>query len=401
MSKTITKESEVLLLLLAKGLFGYEYEINFDGVCLKDLYNEAKAQTVVGLAFDSLPKSAKDMDEEVYASWQQAAFWIVKRTFDNTFANVQMTNLLQKANIPHSTLKGYSSAYYYPKAGIRQMGDIDFYIDKSNQNKTIALLESNGFVRQDHDEHPFHIAFSKNKMWYELHTAVTSFSEDKAYIFDEFNDLIDKSVEVDSDCGKIVIPSKYHHGITMLLHMQRHMVEGSGIGLRHLCDWAVFVNSIDNAEWIDIFENRLKKIGLWKFAKAISKTSSYYLKMPEKQWFADVDDELATALIFDIFDGGNFGRKNETRGMQRVMNTEGSQNKVIRFLRGTKAWVYNKYPICSKYKIIFPLIYIGHSFKIIFKIIFKRANYRLSDVVKDGEARYNVYDALCIFQKEK
>ena len=74
---------------------------------------------------------------------------------------------------------------------------------------------------------------------------------------------------------------------------------------------AVFVNSISNDEWINTFENELKKIGLWKFAGIISKAASIYLKLPEKPWFADADTDLAISLSKDIFTSGNFGSKNE------------------------------------------------------------------------------------------
>lgn len=394
----LSKENEILLNLLAKELFGYNAQIDLDSVELKDVFKEAKAQTVVALSFNSLPRDARKKDDETYSAWQQLSILIMQRTLNNNFANAKLTELLNNNGIKHCTLKGYASAYYYPNSSLRQMGDIDFLINKDCVTCTTDLLVENGFAG-GHEETDLHIGFAKNKVLYEMHTSVTRVPEGKEFVLDEFDDLIDKSVEVNSARGKIVIPSKYHHGVVMLVHMQRHMTNGSGIGLRHLCDWAVFVNSVDNNEWVEIFEGSLKNIGLWKFAKAISKTSSIYLKMPQKPWFADADDELAKALIFDIFDGGNFGRKNSLRSTQRIMSDNKSKFKVFRIFKGSIIWIYEKYPICKKNKILLLPLYIGHYCKVLFKLLFKHANYNFTDVIKKGSEQFDTYEQLEFFVK--
>ena len=58
--------------------------------------------------------------------------------------------------------------------------------------------------------------------------------------------------------------------------MISHMTSES-IGLRHLCDWAVFVNSISNNEFVGLFSENLKSFGLWKFAQIMTATSEKYL----------------------------------------------------------------------------------------------------------------------------
>ena len=378
----------VLLNLLAKELFGFECEINLDDIDFKELYNEARTQTVIGIAFNALPKNAPEKDVDTYLLWQQTTFAIIRQTLNNNFANVQLNELLKQNEIKHATIKGYSSAYYYPEPNLRQMGDIDFLIDKSDVDVASKILLDNGFVN-GHEANELHIDFKKNKLSYEMHTEVTTVPIGKEFVLKTFDDLIDKAVEVDSACGKITIPCEYHHGVTMLTHMQRHMTNGSGIGLRHLCDWAVFVNAIDNDSWIEIFETKLKNIGLWQFARVISKSASIYIKMPTKSWFSDVDDELAKSLIDYIFESGNFGRKNNTRSMQRVFSDGNGKNKILRILSGTKKWVYIKYPICEKYKVLFPAFYVIHFIKVLFKAIFKTTDYNFSDAYKKGNKQFD------------
>lgn len=402
MSVNLTRESEILLKLLANDLFGAGGQIKLDGISLKELFEEAKAQTVIGIAFNSLPSSAKEIDENTYLLWQQTAFAIMQKTLNNNLANVKLTELLLKNDIKHATIKGYASAHFYPKPSLRQMGDIDFLVNKGDVDRASKLLLENGFS-YGHEANQIHIDFRKNKMSYEMHTSVTAVPAGKEFVLEAFDDLIDSANQVNSICGKIVIPSLYHHGVTMLTHMQRHMVNGSGIGLRHLCDWAVFVNSIDNDEWIGVFEERLKSIGLWRFAKAISKTASIYIKLPEKKWFEDVEDDLAKALIYDIFDGGNFGRKSDTRGMQQVFidREHYDRNLIVRFFGGITKRVCKRFPFFGKYKFLLPVGYIMYAFVVLYRITFGKRHFNPIEVFKKGNEQFDTYTKLAFFQEEK
>ena len=402
MSENLSREYSVLLQLLAKGLFNNTEHIDLNGVELKSLFEEAKAQTVICMTFDALPKEALALDAETYSKWQTLALTVMSSTVQNNFANVKITNLLQQNDIPHSTIKGYASAYFYPNPSLRQMGDIDFLILEKDFEKTRNLLVQNGYIPTGHD-HEFHSAFLKDKITYELHVGITNVPEGKEFVLNSLETVIADSNSVNSMSGKIVVPSAFHHGVIMLLHMQRHMVNGSGIGLRHLSDWAVFVNSFSNDDFVAIFEKELKKIGLWQFAKAISKTSSLYLKMPEKDWFASVDKNLAGALLDDIFDGGNFGGKNSLRSTQQMLidRDHHGRNVVVRILNGITGRVYTHFPFYKKYKFLLPIGYLAYFGKVLFKIVFCKQRYDLIKAYKKGNEQFNTYTRLNFFEPEK
>lgn len=399
MAEPINFEISVLLQLLAKHIFEIDENIKLNNVDLEKLYEEARNQTVLAIAFDALPKDARILNPKIYDEWQTIAFSIMQQTINNNYSNANITELFDKNGIEQCTIKGYSSAYYYPNPCLRQMGDIDFIIDKDKDEISTHLLLDNGFICKE--KNSYHSEFVKGKMIYEMHIDIAETIDGKSCYSDMIEDIIRKSNVVNSSVGAIRIPSKFHHGVTMLVHMQRHMMTGSGIGLRHLVDWAVFVNSIDNDEWIEIFEEKLKKVGLWKFAETISKTASIYIKLPEKEWFSNADKELAAALICDILDGGNFGRKSTTRNMQKIVSANGDKSKMVRLLQGLNSWIYTKYPICSKYKILLPMFYVLHSFKIFFKVVFKRSEYKFSEVFKKGEEQYNMYEKFGFYREEK
>ena len=400
MGKVLNKECKVLLQLLAKDLFQSDNIIEWETVSLKELYEEAKKQTVITIAFNALPPEAAKSDPETYEYWRVMSYSIIHYSLENNLANVKLTQLLKSKNIQHCTIKGYASAYYYSNPTLRQMGDIDFLVNGEEFEKAKQILLENGFVEHEH-EHNFHIAFKKGKTSYELHKTVTTVPPGKEYVLDVLDDIIDKQISASTACGKVIIPSAFHHGVIMLLHMQRHMVDGGGIGLRHLSDWAVFANSISNENWLEIFEKKLKSVGLWKFAMAISKASSIYLKMPEKEWFADGDTELAEDLINAIFDSGNFGSK--ARKFQEhvfVDNNNFNSNFISRFFGGITKRVYIWCPFYEKNKFLLPLGYIAYIFRLLFNMLFNNKKINIFKVIKNSNKEYSIYSRLQFFEKE-
>ncbi len=404
MKIVINPIDKILLSLLSKHLFDSNEEIDLEGVDLKELFKEAKHQTIVAMTFDKLPKTAAKIDTETYVSWQTMSFTIMKGTLKNNFNNAELTKLLKENNIDHCTIKGYTSAYYYPNPTLRQMGDIDFLINPEDSEKTINVLVKNGFNVVECEEHDFHIGLAKNKAYYEMHTNVTHLPEDKQHLFKYLDNALTSKRVVNASGGEIYILDEVHHGITMLLHMQRHMTEGSGIGLRHLADWAVFVNSIENDCWIEKFETVLKAMGLWKFAKAISMSCAIYLKMPKKQWFENTDIELSENLIYDIIQSGNFGRKEaKERYQQKMFNNQKykDKNAVSRFILTVRDNIFIWSPFYENHKWLLPIGFISYCFRILIQILFKNKRIKIFKIYSDGKKQYDTYSKLDFFEEDK
>ena len=66
------------------------------------------------------------------------------------------------------------------------------------------------------------------------------------------------------------VPSTFHHGIVLLLHTISH-ISSTGVGLRHLCDWLVFVESLTEDKFIEMFSGPLQDMGILTFAKVNTK----------------------------------------------------------------------------------------------------------------------------------
>ena len=120
-----------------------------------------------------------------------------------------------------------------------------------------------------------------------------------------FSDLLQTVYTVETQQEKIVIPDDFHHGFIKLLHIEGHMINDDGVCLRHLCDWAVYVNRVA-MEW---FRSQLEDIGLWTFASQLTAVCSRYLGLPEQSWAREDDEKFLNAFIEIVLAAGNFGNK--------------------------------------------------------------------------------------------
>ena len=393
----ITEEQKALLSLIANSLFGVKAEIpcNTD---FNRLLTESKQQAVTALALKnvSMPENVKDANT-VFKN-----ITVNSRVFaDHTLLN----NIMTKANIPYTVLKGAASAYYYPDPIFRAMGDVDFLVKKEDIEKATEVLKQNGFKPWE-EEHICHIVFRKGKIHLEMHFEPAGVPNGKAgeIIREYISDMIETSSPVKSDICTFVNPDKFHHGLIMLLHMQHHLLS-EGIGLRHLCDWAVFVNSFKDNEFETLFKEKLQKAGLWSFARNISLAASISIGLPRQEFMGD-DTDLAKAVAEDILSGGNFGSKDKSRSGEGLFISNRGKDGVnhsrpMQFILSVNQIVYTNWKVTKRVKILLPIgwIYFG-SRRFIRQITGKRKPMKLKKLYTSSKNRKELYKQLHLFETE-
>lgn len=298
-----------LLNLLSHALFGAPLEIP-EVVDWQAVFDESKLQSVSAIAIADVPSEL--LPDSVAKAWEEESFKILMNNSRVGSEHAQVHRILTSAHIPYVILKGCASASYYPDPMMRSMGDVDFLINKSDIGKADLLLRKNGYHPQP-GNHECERGYRKGLSTWELHWAVNGVPGGE--VGDRINgylaDIIPSAVLTSSVDGEYMAPTGFHHGLVMLLHVARHMVTG-GIGLRHLCDWAVFVAKVGE-DFPAIFEEKLKSAGLWRFAQLLTQLSVEYLKCPPQSWMGEPEPELIAALKDDVFAAGNFGAKDEKR----------------------------------------------------------------------------------------
>lgn len=270
---------------------------------MSQLITEASAQAVLPLAVQDTIPTAKTQINAILA-----------KNLNVIYEHAELHELLTSNNIPYVILKGCASAAYYDDPVFRTMGDVDFLVNPQDVSRTGELLESIDFERvAEDDDVGIHVAYHRDASTWELHRSVNGIPAGTCgdFVKSYLSDIITTAVEYETSCGTIRIPDPFHHCLILLLHTASHLTS-EGVGLRHLCDLAVFANKVNVEQW----KTELQNCGLYRFAQILTLVSMKYLGLPEQSWAGTADDAVLEQLITDILDGGNFGKKDGDRYRQ-------------------------------------------------------------------------------------
>ena len=396
----MTDSQSTILKLLSGALFGHTNTV--DAINWLEVLKEAKNQAVVQLIYSVLDKSALSPDEA--KAWKQAA----SADFAKNIRIGHNHSLLHQwmNDIPYVILKGAASASYYPIPANRSMGDVDFLVKTEDLGRAGKVLEDHGLKPWD-EEHISHIVYRGPRMHYEMHFNLAGTPNGKAGDLTRkyTADIFEKASVMKVIDGEAVLPSPFHHGLVLLLHTCHHLT-GEGVGLRHLCDWAVFENSFSEDEFRELFEEKLKAIGLWKFAQTLTRVSIKYLGAEERTW-AVADDELVDALMEDILSGGNFGIKDSERSNQayiissRGKDGVGKTSMVKQIFISLNNVVYTRWKFAEKWIITLPIGWAYFGMKQAVKIIKgERKKVHLVKMIQGATDRRDLYKQLHLYEAE-
>jgi hypothetical protein len=394
--------------LLSQTLFGAAYTPEPD-VDWTEVYRESENQAVRLQTFANhhlIPGIPDELREEI-RTYQAAA---MLRNARIHAGHTYVHSLLTKNGIAYTVLKGASSACFYPNPMTRAMGDVDFFVSREDFDRALELFTKEGFTVSGQD-HICHAVLGKKKAHLEMHFEPAGVPDGevgekiRAYL----SDLRECAIPLKNSLTTCMRPCDFHHGLIMLMHLQHHLL-AEGIGLRHLCDWSVFVACFQQTEFRDLFEERLKSVGLWRLARLLSLSAVLYIGLPEQDWMReDPEDEMtARQLMRDIVAGGNFGKKNRQRayeglfisnrgkdgvGNNRLKEGFGALNRITRA----------KCPFTQRVPILLPVgwvaVLLGYLFRN-HKRNQTKGHVSAADAYKKSSARQQLYRKLGLYEPE-
>lgn len=402
--KLISDVQQTVLDLLASELFGYDKDINKD-TDWQQVYEECKNQAVVIHGFNAA-KRCGILPDDIEKQWQASAVAHGAYNYQNVFLHQQLHQLMKEESIPYVILKGCSSAWYYPDPLDRLMGDVDFLVDRDNLEKAGEILKQQGFEPWD-ENHICHIVYRKDNESLEMHFEPAGIpgGQKGQTVRKYFADVMTEGQEAEYEGERICLPSPFHHGLILLLHTSHHLL-GEGIGLRHLCDWAVFADSLTEKEFRSLFETKLKSIGLWKFACILSQVCYKYLHCHNLSWLEGrYAGDLIEQTMCDILTGGNFGRKEEGRVIESYLITDrgkdgvGKRSMIMQLIHVVNNAIRLKWPVCKKLPLILVPGWIFFGSRYIYRIIKKeRPQIHLKIMHQNAENRKSVYQQFDLFE---
>lgn len=400
MRNTIDNNQKLLLDLCAKSLFDKDFTIS-DETDSKALVEESKRQTVFPTVYSLIKDKCDATDDKTFSR-------VIAKNIRVEYAHNEVHRVLSNDNIPYVILKGVASASYYKEPMLRMMGDIDVLVSSENVARADELLKSIGFVTTDDiygDD--MHIGYKrKDGVSCELHRRINGVPQNEAgdivnkYLFDIF----DKAKEYKTSNGSCVVPSTFHHGIILLLHTASHLTS-EGVGLRHLCDWAVFVNGFSNEDFVNTFEKPHKEMGLWRFAQLLTLCCVKYLGCDAKEWAGEAEYTLIENIIADILNGGNFGLKDPKRYNQikyisdRKEGTVGKRNPVLQLFSSINAKTKIEFDFVNKSKLLLPIGWLFTVCKYLYMVITGKRTLDGISTINNANSRKNIYNEFHLFEK--
>ena len=393
-----------LLKILACSIKNQKYDSD-EIVDYSALYNESMAQTVFLQTISALDLD-KISDIDIRKNFSIAALRQMGHNLKIHAQHGYVHKVLHDNNIDYCILKGSASAYFYPRPLLRMMGDVDFLVRKSDVQRVENLFKQDGFVPLK-EHHICHIVLQKEKIHLEMHFAPAGMPDGKngELICGYLADIFDKAELVQVEGATFRRPSLFHHGLILLMHMYHHLL-AEGIGLRHVCDWALWINSVDEKFIEQEFREKLLKCGLWEFARILSCLSFRYLDIPFRNWMGEINDKLLDDLMLDIFHGGNFGCLNSEREKQGwAISSRGkngiAKNNFSQLFHTANSITENKFPILFMIPILRycgTLLLISRYF---FKVMAgKRENINLQRLLSDAKKRKYLYKKFHLFETE-
>ena len=407
--KKLDETSKLLLKITSKALFD-DNELNIEMFVETDkelLFKEANMQAMLPLVHSVLKKHGISS-----VSYESAYFQKVASNMRVMHEHQELHHLLSANHIPYVVMKGSTSAMYYPEPFLRAMGDVDFLVRESDLAQAGQILEQAGFVPTEDNEHECHIAYHRNKngvrsIW-EMHWAPGGIPDGVAGELTRqyLADIMETAVPCTIKGSECMVPSPFHHGLIMLLHTASHLIN-TGVGLRHLCDWAVFADKFSDEEICELFEEKLQAIGMWRFAQILTQLSIRYLGMPSKGWCGHSDEEYLESLMCDIFKGGNFGIKDSNRINQAKLITNSHKASVdethllIQLFRTMNEKARIAMPIVKKVPVLLPIGWIYAGGRHLVRIQNgTRPKIDVNDMVKGATERREIYKEFRLFERE-
>lgn len=296
---------------------------------------ELVAQSVIGYpahAVESLALKPADQAEYLALAGKNLSNW-----YSLMMAQDGVLAEFREADIPVVVLKGAAAAAHYPQPNSRSMGDIDLIVPPDHFEQAFSLMERLGWENDIELEiNPRHAGFKKvGCPEVELHRYFsTCTNKQQAHFLDQaIYDAIPRAEWTDV-AGFSVPVLPLENGLVLLAHVNQHL--GSGLGLRQILDWQMFVDvHLTDELWERGFQHAAQQVGMEKLAVTTTWLCRTYLGFQTSAtWFSDADAQLASDLLLYIMQRGNMGRKMErgARATRTVLHNLRSPAAVVRYL---------------------------------------------------------------------
>jgi len=243
----------------------------------KELFRLSAGQMVSAMVLDQISALESNIPDHIRLGWQKQVAHAGKH-FDSQLLSLNhLAAVLSVEGIDFTVLKGLGLAILYPKPQLRECLDVDIYCGE-NYERVNDLVLKTGLCKEVFYEE-MHSAFNLDGIHIENHYKFTN-DFTKALTF---NKEVIMGMESEKRVTDPRLPGISFPGVNMgAFHLMSHTISHlswSGILLRHLCDWTVYVRSYrDSLDW-DFLCAQWKLSGLDRMVSLIFDICRKYLSL--------------------------------------------------------------------------------------------------------------------------
>lgn len=314
----MNRAETVFLNVLRSGLWGSEFTVPCpEDFQWKDVFHIAKSQSLAGVtgqyALDN-PEISARLPEGLR---KKIKLFIIRNAAIHSYFDsclVHVVSELRAAGIEPVLLKGQGLARNWPRPELRQCGDIDLWVGEENYDKARKILLSLSPLGKEHHETIKHAAFEFGIVTIELHrfSEINTSSRriDAIYRKYSLEGLSKNTVPIDFGGTEVTTPSDDFNAFYIFSHLWHHFIS-SGVGLRQICDWMLFLHSRKGKINLEYIEKLLDEMGLtvpWQVFGCIA-VDSLGLPAEEFPFYCPSYGKRAEKVLRRILHEGNFGHE--------------------------------------------------------------------------------------------
>lgn len=309
---------DILLSLVRSALWNVPVDSVPSDVKWENVFRLARQQTLLGLLASGLQNLPSDRKPDNKLLRQLQAY-VVKNIQAHSLMTErlgQTLDALREEGIEPVLLKGHGLALNYLDPLSRQCGDVDFHVGKEAYPRAVEVCLKR-FGSGDHEMVNLkHYHFDNQGITIELHKIA-------AIIPGVFRNArfqkwtcgrmdVSELRKVDIEGVQVMLPSHRFDAIYIMVHAWHHFLEG-GVGLRQMCDWAMYMHKFHSCIDADVLKADLDAFGLTRVWHMFSWIAVNELGLPSHECplYSGKCSADAQRMIDVIWTDGNFGRYSE------------------------------------------------------------------------------------------
>lgn len=269
------------------------------------IFRMARRQTVCGLCYDALcrlPGRLLPMGS-VLPRWVARVAAIEAANGAMRAALAELLGVLEAEGLHPLVQKGLSVARFYPNPDARECGDIDLWFPDAERERAVELFRSIGAAPERQSDGSVKCTFRGFVV--EIHRTLLNIGGSALE-----HALADAPLRDDTPGAGVPSPAPLRELLLVDAHIMHHAI-GTGIGLRHICDYVVAARALRGRYDAAAFAAACRAAGIAKWtallnAFAVEVLGADAADLPPSGWHGRRRLPVTTLLAI-IREGGNFG----------------------------------------------------------------------------------------------